>query len=173
MPYMINPMENFNRSNPFVILSKREYDSLMDDLQKTAKNGLAYSIAIVMILIIGIIISFVGVRSGVYTISTMGLANGISIFFTAIMIVHFYLILDRYQNKNPFLIEFEKIANASFNDIVDMSSEDVLKGLHSLYRVRGQLEIEKWYLNTLFQLVGVILVMEYTYFTINIVRAIL
>ena len=144
-------MENFNKSNPFVILSKREYATIMDDIQGMTKMGLTY------FLVLGIL--FV-LKMGATVASVMLHTNDalIGVIRCAILIavaicqwLYFYNTLNRYQNKNPQLIQFERISNSALNDVVNMSSEDVLKSLHGLYQVRGQLDRETFYMKKIFQ----------------------
>lgn len=173
MPYQSTLMENFNKSNPFVILSKREYATIMDDIQSMTKMGLSY------FLILGILFVLkIGATVASIMLHTNDVLIGVirCIILIAIAIcqwLYFYNTLNRYQNKNPQLIQFERISNSALNDVVNMSSEDVLKSLHGLYQVRGQLERESYYMKKLFQGLVWIFSLQLAYELIIILRGVI
>ena len=142
--YQMSPMENFNKNNPFIVVSKRKYDKIMDDIQMFSANCIRDSIINLAIWLFNLILGII------YIYNT----NDYIFLSSAIIILLIFNLLNMYQFRrklkyfislHPNMKEFDRISSLEVNNILALNNEDVLKCLHGLYELNGELISTKRY----------------------------
>ena len=158
MPYIQSPMERFNKNNPFVILSKKKYDTIVDTMHDFSKSSILRlgisSVLVIVMTIVSFIDYFLAKSSGITL-----MLSGASI--SSVIILLIYRELKRkiswfFQN-HPCMREFERISKLEVNDIIALHNEDILNCLNGLHYLEGELRTEKNYFT---KLINGIIVLE-------------
>lgn len=138
---------NFNKNNPFVILSKKEYDGYMDNIQETSRNYIKTR------NIFWIIISIwsVFLLTTILITKDWKYINAIAIYLILIVIwfIYRWYTMERiryYLKDSKELKDFEKISEFTSSDIINLDNVALLTALHNFYKLRGGLSIESTYL---------------------------
>ena len=150
--YIQSPMEKFNKNNPFVILAKKEYYELSDNIQEFTRLTLIHQIIVGICFIIDIILALFPTISCIKrntilsnTHIYMFLTLLIILALNILMIINFKKILKYYLYDNEGIIDFTKISEAEVNDILALTDEDLLQCLHKLYCVKGEFKQQSKY----------------------------
>ena len=136
-------MSQFNKNNPFVILSKELYDDIIDSIQLATRNFIKH-----MISICGLGVVLLGISTLGEILSSLKLSNLCIMALVAIIIfvcgifMYFRYITSRYMNDHPAMKEFTRISRMELNEIVKIGNEEILQCLHGLYDLHGSLKIE-------------------------------
>ena len=155
MAYTVNPMSQYNKNNPFVILSKQEYDKVMDTLQTLSKAFIKKAVAAVILALM-----FIGATITSYFIfdqKTFFLILTITILYMVldgIYTFYYFKIVKFYMYEHEGMMEFDKISNLELNEIQKIGNEEILLCLHKLYSLQGSLKIHVSNLDS----IGIILI---------------
>lgn len=137
--YQTSPMEKFNKSNPFIIIAKKSYDSIIDSLQAFGKDCIKATI-------VNFLMWAVLTTSQIYIITT-----DISYIYKGIVIIVVTLLINifliyAYRKRIGYFItmhtamkEFDRLSNLEVNDILALNNEDILKCINNLYTLHGEL----------------------------------
>ena len=135
--YMKSPMENYNKNNPFIIIAKKTYDTIIDTLHNFTK------LYIRNIIIIGLICA---ISIGVNIFTFCFTLNYPNIIASVLSIVSFLLLyfgfkreLAYFINGNQAMMSFEKLANLEVNAILTLNNEDILNCVNTLYSLLGEI----------------------------------
>ena len=166
MPYIQSPMERFNKNNPFVILSKKKYDTIIDmmhDFSKKSILRLVIAAIITGITTILSVIDYIFVKSPGTTIFWFG------VIISSALILLTYRELKRKINwffqNHPCMQEFERISKLEVNDIIALHNEDILNCLNGLHYLEGELNSEtKYFVKT----INIIIIIESIFFLIGV-----
>ena len=152
--YLKSPMENFNKNNPFIIVAKKVYDRLIDEIH-------LFSREYIRILIINGTISLIAIGLMVYTFinslySSLYLIVAVIMLVGTIMIMmmnlliysKFRKIVKYYMGYHPALIEFSRISKMEVSDILSLNNEDLFNCVNRLYEAYGEFSATKKYYPT-------------------------
>lgn len=136
--YQTSPMENYNKNNPFIVVSKKKYDTIVDDIHLFGKSCIKWNIILIICWIINVAISVF------YIVYNKDYLHCLSIIILlAIGIIISILLFRRdikyFMISHPKMKEFDRISALEVNDILALNNEDVLKCLHGLYELHGEL----------------------------------
>lgn len=149
--YQTSPMENFNKNNPFIVISKRKYDKIVDDVHTFSKNCIRWSIIIIAIWLIEASIAtffFINNKIDLFhliTIPLLAIYIIITVFVFRRKIKYFMII-------HPNMREFDRISSLEVNNILALNNEDVLNCLHGLFELHGELIATTKYYNMIFNM---------------------
>lgn len=153
--YQKSPMEHFNKNNPFIVISKRKYDSLIDNIQLFSSKCIRGSLINGLIWIMCIIVSCVYIYfKKDYIFPTI---------IISILLIINVVIIYRYRKKIKYFIsdninikEFDRISALEVSSIIALNNEDVLKCLHGLYELHGELNATKDHYQVLLEMYGLV-----------------
>lgn len=141
MSYDISPMSEFNKSNPLVMLCKREYTNIINDLQNCSKIFLQRMIAI------GVLFLFLiaGLTVGIVLPNVpLIIGASLAVLVILVMCLLYYLFYRRiamyYMHDHRGMREFDRISDLELNEILKIGHEEILNCLHGLYELKGGLE---------------------------------
>ena len=144
--YQTSPMEKFNKNNPFIIIAKRKYDNITDDIQDFGKDFL-------LLIFIQSIISLLCTGFCAYLASVTGKDIIITIPLVSALIIIIQSFTWREQaayfvTLHPAMKEFERLCNLEVNDILVLNNEDIMACIQGLYQLHGELiTTKKYYTN--------------------------
>ncbi|MCM1214125.1 MAG: hypothetical protein NC548_06345 [Lachnospiraceae bacterium] len=129
-----NPLENFNRHNPYVMQAKYQYQNLMDECEALSKDFVMMSIA----TLIGIIICAIVGIIGCLTAGAPALIPFICIFlFTGVIEWGSYKILkERVQDAENE--KMDKMASLEMNEVQEINQEFVYNLINLIYSLQGK-----------------------------------
>jgi hypothetical protein len=134
-------MSNFNKSNPYVILINKEYDEILNFLERQSKKIVKYFIwmginlflAIALYIAVGILNEH-WFRSIAYLI--------VFIYLDARIIYSHRDAIGLYMHSHPAMLEFAKLSKLEVNDIIAMDNVDILNARYRLCGMRGAMEAD-------------------------------
>ena len=141
MGYERSPMSEFNKSNPLVILSKREYSNIMDLLQAGSKDYVKRIIAIAVLLIFLIGETALSIFYVQECIVPVSICVGFGIVFAIVYLIYYRHVAILYLHKHRGMREFNRISDMELNEIIKIGHEEILSCLHGLYHLKGGLEV--------------------------------
>lgn len=156
------PMSQYNKSNPLVILSKKQYSEIMDSIQAMSKRFISNSIFMACILGVFLIVEVLyGILAHITYLK--GLELGIIFIILCCIGFGYFLrfrsLTDRFLHQHEAMQEFDRISNLELNDILMIGNEEVLICLHKMYELSGEIRIERKY----FDLGGNLIILIYTF----------
>ena len=162
MAVTTTPMSQYNKSNPLVILSKKQYSQIMDDIQSMTKKFIQKMIfSLILIGIFGVI----ELLYGIFAHITVERGFLLGFFFVITLIIGFgyYLryrtLVDYFLHRHSAMQEFDRISNLELNEILMIGNEEVLECLHNMYELYGEIYVEKKY----FSYLGIFIITIYTF----------
>ena len=142
MSYDVSPMSEFNKSNPLVMLCKKEYINIMDTLQSCSKSFVERVIAlgVTMLVSIGLLILAIvtGVRWLLYA-SIIWICVGL--IFDLLYYLYYRRSVYYYMRQHRGMIEFDRISDMELNEILRIGHEELLVCLHGIYELKGGLDV--------------------------------
>lgn len=148
MAVTTTPMSQYNKSNPLVILSKKQYSAIMDSIQNLSKGYLQRTIPSVIFVVIFL---FLEVIYGILAHVTYMKGFELGAVFVILCLINFgyYLrwrsLTEHFLHRHEAMTEFDRISGLELNDILMIGNEEVLGCLHKMYEMSGELSIEKKY----------------------------
>jgi hypothetical protein len=140
-------MENFNKNNPFIIIAKKVYDNIIDLTQDFSKSCIKSSIIVLILYIIIIPFYAYNMFINIGYIFSISVMIGL-LMLNMFMIYKYKLRIDYFINSSTTMKEFSRLSELEVNDILTLNNEDVLKCVHGLYELRGELKATtKFYKN--------------------------
>jgi len=142
-------MEKFNKNNPYIIIAKKVYDSIIDKIQIFGKLCV---LSTIIFIIAQCIITSVLIINMIF--NKQYLFNIIAIIILFLSHVSYIIsIRNKIQyfiSSSPAIKEFSRISELEVNDILALNNEDVLKCVHGLYELRGELTTTNKFYNFMF-----------------------
>ena len=148
-------MTNYNSNNPMIIICKQQYDRITDAIQLYGKTQIQCFIPMIINLILSIVLE---VLSIVY-IGKFPIVNTIVLSVIVIFGVLWAKYLTRsfklYMSNHPLMKSFNELSQLEMSEIanIGISNEDILKALHGLYQLYGELISEIRYTRAITYLV--------------------
>lgn len=156
--YLKSPMENYNKNNPFIIIAKKAYDSLVDNIQIFGKRCISYTVSILLVWTLFAIVEMYNMYiTKSYVIGIIKIAS-----FALInigMVYNYRKKIEYFISGSPAMQEFSRLSKLEINDILALNNEELLKCVYGLYELRGELKATTRY--------------HYSYFAIHILLGIL
>jgi hypothetical protein len=136
-------MENFNKNNPFIIIAKKIYDNIVDELHIFSKdcikafirNGILSVIAIILLV-------YTAIFDKVYFLYGIIVLIGI---LNLLSYNRFIKTMKYYMSDHQGLQEFSRLSELEVNDILALNNEALLKCIHDLHFLRGEIAAVKKY----------------------------
>ena len=152
-------MENFNKSNPFIVISKKKYDSILDDIQLFGKSCIKYSFINILLYLCIFIVSGIYLylnSSDINKIVSVLVINIFIIIINIIFIYHYRRKIKYFISEHPNMKEFDRISSLEVNDILALNNEDVLKCLNGLFELHGELKSAREYYSIFLKFIGLL-----------------
>lgn len=138
MAYTETPMQNFNRSNPFIILAKKRYDAIIDEIQNFSKFFIKNNIRTAALLLLSIIWNLV-----LFYIHKINIAYTIELilFILAYIYINFYFYhrISFYLKEHEIMKKFDELSSLQMNQILTLNNEDILNCLYGMNILYGEL----------------------------------
>jgi len=129
-----NPLENYNRHNPYVMQAKRQYQVLMDENEELSKEFLIVSIIAGFDTISCLIIGIIGCLLAGAAILIPTIANFL---FVAVFEYSAYKILkERIQDEK--VKEMDKMASLEMSEVQEINLEFVYNLINLIYSLQGK-----------------------------------
>lgn len=148
-----SPMSQYNKSNPLVILSKKEYDSIIEKNQLISKNFLIICILLILtgtiFLISASVDIFIFDHRSLYRVFGIILSLIFFVCSDTGIIFHTLRRLKYFTHTHPGMLEFNEISSKEMNEILMIGPEDLLQCLHNMYTLEGEINSTSNYLKFL------------------------
>lgn len=139
MPYIQSPMEQFNKNNPFVIIAKKTYDTIIDIIHSWTRDYIKQSITIVILYLIS---------SGIVLYSSLYVKLDIDIIFYNIILLIVNIVnifsyrkkISYYLYEHPSTIAFDTMSKMEINEILVLNNEQMLECIYGLKELHGELK---------------------------------
>lgn len=135
--YQKSPMENFNKNNPFIIIAKKTYDILIDNIHKFSKECIKWNIINAFIALFVFITQIYAIAQQRFILPVFVII--ISIFVNICSYICYLKRIKYFIVDHPSIKEFDRISALEVNNILVLNNEDVLKCVHGLYQEYGEL----------------------------------
>lgn len=153
-----SPMSQYNKSNPLVILSKKQYSDTMDFIQTMSRQFIEKIIVSgILVAILGILFLVYGILNhiGYYEGTILGIIFVVFVGISSGYYARYYHLVDRFLHQHEAMQEFNRISDLELNEILMIGNEEVLVCLHKMYELSGEIRIETKY----FSLLGVFIIL--------------
>lgn len=143
MVYIKSPMENYNKSNPFVIMARTKYYEIIDLIQETCSQWICRSIIDGVILVV---FSILGV---IFTHITHEPLTYIVIWIIVFISLYILECIYKYYTMNKFLVNnetmqnYDKLANLEVSEILSINNEQMMMCINELFELSGSLKTTK------------------------------
>lgn len=149
MAYNANPMSQYNKSNPFVMLAKREYTDIMDTLQEAAKYLMKYTLISVILFFFAFVAPIVYYFVCFMSLMDMIILGSLVLVLLVLLLLFYFLYkkkLKEYIGSSEAMKDFDRISNLELNEILKISNEELLVCLHKMYSLKGCIDTEMRYM---------------------------
>lgn len=150
-----SPMVNFNKNNPFIMIAKRRYDHILDDIQIFGADCIRFTIINSIINIIDIGLGIVLIWYNIKYFIPMVVYLVANILLNILGIILFRRKAKYFMSSHPQMQNFDKISSMEVNVILTMNNEDILKCVNGLYELHGELTATRKYYKSMLVLHGV------------------
>lgn len=137
--YQTSPMENFNKNNPFIIIAKRTYDTIMDTIQEFGKACIKATILnlSMLLILLGVNIYTMIINPSRIILSTITIILTITI--NVLLVYSYRRRIAYFITRHSTMKEFERLSNLQVNDILALNNEDILRCINGLHSLHGEL----------------------------------
>ena len=140
MMYIESPMEKYNKNNPFIIIAKRLYYSIIDNIHDFTKMCITFTILNIIISLTYVAINLYGIFSNViFNVESAIVLMSIIVINNFILWYKFRKKINYFISNNEPITEFARLSELEINAIIALNNEDVLKCIYDLYELRGEL----------------------------------
>ena len=142
MPFSQNPMHEFNRNNPFIILAKQNYAEIMDRIQTLARVfilrlGLSLTGDILSIVAVAVYWFFMPFTDAlIFTI-----LSTIFIIGTTSLAIYSRWVMRYYMLEHEGIKQFDRVSNLELNEILKLNEVDIINCLYGLKELSGELRV--------------------------------
>ena len=143
MSYFTNPMAEYNKNNPFVIICKREYDKLMDMAHGISKSYIKLLTISLILLFINVILSVI-ICINNFSSTIVGREICSFVMYTVFILlinIYFRFVVRITIHDHDAMRAFSDISELEINSIIKLENETILNCLHGLYYLEGLFEI--------------------------------
>lgn len=153
MTYHPSPMENFNRKNPIIIMVKRKYIIINNEIQNFSKNIIQCGIYALVSTLFSILSCLIVHVDFVYYLPLfiLWILMGIALYL-AIKKLKYYSV------GHPAINNFSKISDMQMNEILTLNNEEVFNCLIDLSTLYGELSMERKYVIKILSVLSTIIV---------------
>lgn len=142
--YQRSPMENYNKNNPFIVIAKKKYDAIIDGIQSFGRDCIRISVINFIIwLILVCLQNYIAFVTANYIIANFVIS--ITLAINALTIYRYRKRIEYFISAHPSMQKFDKLSALEVNDILILNNEDILKCVHGLYELHGELKATKDY----------------------------
>lgn len=136
--YIESPMEKYNKNNPFIIVAKKTYYSIIDGIHDFTKMCVKFIIPSIILSVIFIVFNLYAIFINIDTI----FGNAMMVFLILNNFIFWYTFrkkINYFISKNAAIQEFSRLSELEVNAIIALNNEDLLKCTYGLYELRGEL----------------------------------
>lgn len=127
-------MENYNKSNPFVIMAKNKYYEIIDLIQSISSAWILRGI---------IEIFYIFLLTAIGLLLHLNYIIGWLLFFGILLALDFankYLTIREFLVNNKTMQDYDKLANLEVSEILSVNNEQMMASINSLFELSGSLK---------------------------------
>ena len=174
MPYITSPMEKYNKNNPFIIIAKKQYYTVIDSIQDWTKDYIFHLMIELVLLLSGIALSiYMYIKSNeslIFIVSVNILLSAAIL----LLYIRFKRKIRGYLHEHSSMKEFDRLSKLEINEILTLNNENLFECIHGLYQIYGEIIKEHFYYKEIniaiitFQICNIISLLVIICQTINI-----